>query len=67
MKGADFLGTKKLAESVNIPIILSGGISSIKDIAEAKKLEEYGVEGVISGRAIYEKSFSVKEAIKVLS
>ncbi len=66
MQGADFEGTLKLAESVNIPIILSGGISSLEDLKKAKVMEPYGVVGVISGRAIYEKTFTLKEAIEVL-
>jgi phosphoribosylformimino-5-aminoimidazole carboxamide ribotide isomerase len=66
MHGADIEGTLKLAESVNIPIILSGGISNIEDLKKAKTIEPYGVIGVISGRAIYEKAFTVKEAIEIL-
>ena len=66
MQGADFEGTKQLAESVSIPIILSGGISSIPDLKKAKALENSGVVGVISGKAIYEKAFTVKEAIEIL-
>jgi phosphoribosylformimino-5-aminoimidazole carboxamide ribotide isomerase len=66
MSGADFEGTKNLADSVNIPIILSGGISSLDDIKSAKKLEHHGVEGVISGRALYENAFSISQANEVL-
>ena len=66
MHGADIEGTLKLAESVNIPIILSGGISNKEDLKKAKTIEPYGVMGVISGRAIYEKAFTVKEAIEIL-
>jgi len=64
MQGADFEGTQKLVESVKIPIILSGGISSISDLKKAREIKN--LYGVISGRAIYEKSFSVKQAIEVL-
>lgn len=64
MQGADFEGTQKLVNSVNIPVILSGGISSIADLKQAKAIEN--LYGVISGRAIYEKAFSVKQAIEVL-
>jgi phosphoribosylformimino-5-aminoimidazole carboxamide ribotide isomerase len=64
MQGADFEGTRELVKSVNIPIILSGGISSKDDLRKAKDIA--GLYGVISGRAIYEKAFSVKEAIEIL-
>lgn len=66
MKGPDIEGTKKLAEMLTTKVILSGGISSIEDLRSAKKLDKFGVLGVISGRAIYENKFSVKEAIEVL-
>lgn len=66
MQGADFEGTKKLAESVDIPIIASGGISSIEDIKRIKGLENSGVSGVISGRAIYENAFTVREVVEIL-
>ncbi len=64
MQGADFEGTAELVRSVNIPIILSGGISSKDDLKKAKEIE--GLYGVISGRAIYEKAFSVRDAIEIL-
>jgi phosphoribosylformimino-5-aminoimidazole carboxamide ribotide isomerase len=64
MQGADFEGTQELVQSVNIPVILSGGISSKDDLKKAKEIN--GLYGVISGRAIYEKAFTVKEAIEIL-
>ncbi len=64
MQGADFDGTEKLVNSTLIPIILSGGISSIEDLEKARQIEN--LYGVISGRAIYEKAFTVKEAKEIL-
>lgn len=64
MQGADFEGTQNLVSSVNIPIILSGGISSVADLKRAREINN--LYGVISGRAIYEKAFSVKQAIEIL-
>jgi phosphoribosylformimino-5-aminoimidazole carboxamide ribotide isomerase len=64
MQGADFEGTKELVESVSIPVILSGGISSTEDLKQARMID--GLYGVISGRALYEKAFSVREAIEIL-
>ncbi len=54
------------AEAVQIPVIASGGISSLDDIREIKKLEPYGVEGVIIGRALYTEAIKLDEAIKVV-
>lgn len=53
---------KKLKESVNINITASGGISNIEDIKELKKIDLYGA---ITGKAIYAKTLSLKEAINV--
>ncbi len=64
MQGADFEGTQRLVQAVHIPVILSGGISSRADLRRAREIE--GLYGVISGRAIYEKAFTVKEAIEIL-
>ena len=51
LQGVDFNGTKNLAENVNIPIIASGGISSLQDVDELAKIEK--LDGVIVGRALY--------------
>ena len=53
---------KKLKESVNINITASGGISNIEDIKELKKIDLYGA---ITGKAIYAKTLSLKEAINI--
>jgi phosphoribosylformimino-5-aminoimidazole carboxamide ribotide isomerase len=59
--GFDYEGTKKLAQAVKIPIIASGGISSIDDLAKVSELKEFGVEGAIIGRSWYEKKISIEQ------
>ena len=59
--GFDYEGTKKLAQAVKIPIIASGGISSIDDLAKVFELKEFGVEGAIIGRSWYEKKISIEQ------
>lgn len=54
MQGVNLEATKHLAESVNIPIIASGGVTDINDLIELQKIESSGISGVITGRAIYE-------------
>ena len=66
MLGPDLTGTKKLMENVSIPIIASGGISSISDLEEIKKSCPE-LNGVICGRALYDKKINVDEAIRVLN
>ena len=58
--------TLAFAEKTKIPIIISGGVSSLKDIKEIKSKEKKGIIGVISGRAIYDKRLSVSECNKIL-
>jgi len=53
---------KDILQSVNIKLIASGGISSIKDIEE---VEEAGCEGVIIGKAIYEGKIKLNELRKL--
>ncbi|MDY6954622.1 MAG: 1-(5-phosphoribosyl)-5-[(5-phosphoribosylamino)methylideneamino]imidazole-4-carboxamide isomerase [Thermodesulfobacteriota bacterium] len=57
--------TKRLAESVNIPIIASGGVSNIDDIEALLPLEEVGVEGVITGRALYAGTLDLRKALEM--
>ncbi len=67
LEGPNLRAIKKMAKSVNIPIIASGGISSLRDIERIKRLERYGVIGVIIGKAIYTESISLEDAIQLAS
>lgn len=63
--GPNIEETRRLAEAVSIPVIASGGVSSIEDIINLMPLKAVGVVGVITGRALYSGSLDLKEAIKV--
>ncbi len=63
--GPNIEAAKKLASSVNIPIIASGGVATIEDIKKIIDLSSYGIEGVIIGRALYDGDIDLKEAIKI--
>lgn len=65
MSGVDILGTKKLAENIRVPVIASGGVASIEDIRKLKAIESSGVNGVIIGRALYDKKIDIEELLKV--
>ena len=67
MEGPNIESTRALAQAISTPVIASGGVSSLDDLHAVKKLASDGVSAVISGRAIYENAFSVKEAIAVLA
>ena len=53
LSGINMEATIKLAQSIKIPVIASGGLSGMADIEALCKAEPEGVEGVICGRAIY--------------
>jgi phosphoribosylformimino-5-aminoimidazole carboxamide ribotide isomerase len=65
MKGPNIEETKNLARDIDIPVILSGGVSKLEDLKNVKAECPY-LNGVISGRAIYEKAFTVKQGIEAL-
>ncbi len=61
--GVNIEETRRLAQTVKIPVIASGGVASLDDLLLLKELEEDGVEGVIVGRALYAGNFSLQEAL----
>ena len=67
MQGPNIDATLDLADSVSIPVILSGGVSSIDDLATIKMAAGDRLEGVISGRAVYDGHIDVAEATALLA
>jgi phosphoribosylformimino-5-aminoimidazole carboxamide ribotide isomerase len=61
--GPNLEATRQLAEAVAIPVVASGGVSTIDDIRNLLPLETVGVQGVITGKALYSGSLDLKEAI----
>tara|TARA_B100000686_G_scaffold351311_1_gene449729 strand:- start:18566 stop:19303 length:738 start_codon:yes stop_codon:yes gene_type:complete len=53
--------TINFAKNINIPVIVSGGVSSKEDLIKIKEYENVGISGVISGRAIYDHRLDLKE------
>lgn len=60
MTGPNLERTKALADAVEVPIVASGGVKELSDI---KKLIELGIDAVIIGRALYEGTLELSEAI----
>lgn len=58
----NYAGVKELLNSIEIPLIVAGGISSILDIEQLKLMK---VAGVIVGKALYEGRINIKEANNV--
>ena len=66
MSGPNIPSTLEIAKAVNIPVIVSGGVSAIEDVIEVKENEGSGIGGLICGRAVYDKKVDIKEALKIL-
>ena len=58
----NFEETSKVSDASNCPVIISGGVSSIKDIKKAKELNN--IEGIIVGKAIYDGDINLHELVK---
>jgi phosphoribosylformimino-5-aminoimidazole carboxamide ribotide isomerase len=61
--GINVESTKRLAQSISIPVIASGGVSRKEDVEHLLELEPDGVMGVIVGRALYTGSVKLEEAL----
>jgi phosphoribosylformimino-5-aminoimidazole carboxamide ribotide isomerase len=66
LSGPNLDALRELARAVSVPVIASGGVSSITDLLSLLALEPLGVRGVIVGRALYTGDVSLKEAIQAV-
>jgi phosphoribosylformimino-5-aminoimidazole carboxamide ribotide isomerase len=65
LQGPNIEATGTLAEAISIPVIASGGVSSLQDIRNLLAIEAKGVAGVITGKAIYTGSLDLREAVRI--
>lgn len=63
LTGVNVEATAALARAVSIPIIASGGVKNLDDIKACAALSHTGIEGVITGRAIYDGRLNLQDAI----
>ncbi len=63
MSGPDIHGALRVANATRLPLIASGGISTLDDVRAIAGLRSHGVVGAVVGRAIYEGKFSVADAV----
>ncbi len=64
--GVNIEAVKKVVGRTNIPVIAAGGVKSVEDLKFLFPLGKEGLEGIIVGRALYERSFDLKEALEWL-
>ncbi|BCL77153.1 1-(5-phosphoribosyl)-5-[(5-phosphoribosylamino) methylideneamino] imidazole-4-carboxamide isomerase [Jeongeupia sp. HS-3] len=62
LSGVNIEATVKLAQALRIPVIASGGLTDLDDVRKLVEVEAEGIEGVITGRAIYEGTIDFKAA-----
>ena len=66
LQGPNIAALREFAAVVNLPVIASGGISSITDLLSLLALEPLGVSGVIVGRALYTGDITLREALQAI-
>ena len=65
LRGCNVKATIALARHTTIPVIASGGVADITDILELARSASEGIEGVITGRALYDGRLDLAAALKV--
>lgn len=63
LSGPSIDSLSKLLDEVDVKIVSAGGVKTVEHVYELKKLEDKGLSGVIVGRALYEGTIDLKEAI----
>ena len=66
LQGPNLEALREIAAVVSIPVIASGGVSSVTDLLSLLALEPLGVTGVIVGRALYTGDISLKQALQAI-
>ncbi len=67
LSGIDAAGVANLARQVGVPVIASGGVSTLADIAALKAHEADGIAGIICGRALYDGRIHPQAALRLLA
>ena len=67
LSGIDAAELAELARQIRIPVIVSGGVSSLADIAALTAREAAGIAGVICGRAFYDGRIDPAAALRLVS
>ena len=65
LEGVNLAAMEAMARAVSVPVIASGGVTSVEDIRRLREIEPLGIEGVIAGKALYTGSLDLPEAIRV--
>lgn len=67
MQGVNVEATVRLAQAVGIPVIASGGVSTLDDVRALRAVEQEGIMGAIIGRALYDGAIDLAEAQRLVA
>ena len=65
LEGPNFKSIADLLEETDMKVVMAGGVSTIDDIKKLKKFTDFGLDGVIIGKALYERTIDLGEAMRV--
>jgi phosphoribosylformimino-5-aminoimidazole carboxamide ribotide isomerase len=65
LKGCNIRATSELARNTRLPVIASGGVKGLVDIADLARHASEGIEGVICGRSLYEGKLDLRKALRL--
>lgn len=65
LQGPNLELLRKVAERTDKPVVASGGIATLDDIAALRTMVHHGVEGAITGKALYAGKFTLQQALDV--
>jgi len=65
LTGPNFRSIREFAKGLSTPVIASGGVSTMEDLATLREMEADGLCGVVVGRAIYDGSIPLADALKI--
>ncbi len=65
LSGPNFQQLEELIKAISIPVIASGGVTTMDDIKKLLSLAPHGLNGIIIGKALYEGTINLKEAINL--
>ena len=66
LQGPNFELLEKVYKFSQVPVIASGGVSSLADLKRLVSMQDIGIKGAIVGKALYEGAFTVEEALAVV-
>ena len=67
LEGPNLKALREMARASKVPVIASGGVSSISDLISLLALEAEGITGIIVGRALYDGAIDLEETIKAVN